>query len=442
MSGEGRPSAQRRVAPASPGRRGWCPSLGRPMATGDGLLARIHPPLGILTPEQVRAVAEGARRYGNGHVDLTGRANLQVRGVSEETAAPLACFLAEAGLGDTRDDGGPQRVTLTSPLAGLAAAGTCDTTSLAGAIEAAALALPGLPAKTLVALAGPGLGAADADIVLTPLPDGRVAVALARPDGTPAADLVAAPEAAPALVAHLLAGLVASTRRRLRDLSDAERAALLEDALRRPGAGILPPDGNLAVPAFAAVAAGSLSVAEGLFAVAAEAPFGRASADGLDALARVAATLARPDIRTAPTRGFVLVCPDEPAAKRSLAELAEAGFVTRADDPRRAVAACPGAPACASGSTPTLADAARLAEAFRPLAEKGLRAHVSGCAKGCAQPGPADLTLVGTGGRYDVVLGAAPDGLPTTRLTIEAALERVRRAASTLTLNGAFGTGS
>ena len=75
-------NAPRRVAPEAPSRRGWCPSLARPMPTGDGLLARVHPPLGRLTPAQARAVAPGARRFGNGHVDVTARANLQIRGVT------------------------------------------------------------------------------------------------------------------------------------------------------------------------------------------------------------------------------------------------------------------------------------------------------------------------------------------------------------------------
>ena len=55
-------SAARRQPPAEASRRGWCPSLARPMPTGDGLLARVHPPLGILSAVQLRAVAEAARR--------------------------------------------------------------------------------------------------------------------------------------------------------------------------------------------------------------------------------------------------------------------------------------------------------------------------------------------------------------------------------------------
>lgn len=94
------------------------------------------------------------------------------------------------------------------------------------------------------------------------------------------------------------------------------------------------------------------------------------------------------------------------AAAAATAALA-AEFIVVPDDPRRAIAACTGAPGCASGSTPTLTDAARLAAAFGPLAGAGRAAHVSGCAKGCARPGPADLTLVGRDGRYGVVIGGA-----------------------------------
>ena len=140
------------------------------------------------------------------------------------------------------------------------------------------------------------------------------------------------------------------------------------------------------------------------------------------------------EIRLSPSRGMVLL-PSRPEKIR-LADLA-ADFIVAADDPRRAVAACTGAPACASGSTPTLIDAARLAETFRPLAARGLSAHVSGCAKGCAKPGPADLTLVGHEGAYAIIVGGAPGDSHQLQVPIEAALERLGRAA-TLGLAAAF----
>jgi precorrin-3B synthase len=107
-------------------------------------------------------------------------------------------------------------------------------------------------------------------------------------------------------------------------------------------------------------------------------------------------------------------------------EAEAAGLIVDPADPRRAVAACPGAPSCASGGTPAQDHAHRLAAAFAPLARAGATAHVSGCPKGCAQARPATLTLVGRpDGRYGVVLdGNAGTGTDHV-LTFGAVLERL-----------------
>ena len=238
----------------------------------------------------------------------------------------------------------------------------------------------------------------------------------------------------PEFVATLLGAFAKTDRRRIRDLSSVERARLTQ-ALPASGTAPLPPTadrGGRGAASDDAVAPLEL-----------EAPFGRCTAAMLDRLAEVAEGFGVDDVRVSPTRGFVLPVRGARSDLRgdALAELADAGFVTAPDDPRRAVAACPGAPACASGSTPTGADAARLAEAFRPFAARGMTAHVSGCPKGCAHPGRADLTLVGRGGRYGVVLDGTPGDAPALELTFDAALERVWRAKSG-TLAQAFASSS
>ncbi|MBN4096599.1 MULTISPECIES: precorrin-3B synthase [unclassified Methylobacterium] len=414
----------RRVLPEAPARRGWCPGLARPMPTGDGLLARVHPPLGILTLDQARAVAEGARLFGNGHLDLTARANLQIRGVSEATRAPLAAWLAARGLGDVRADGGPQRLTLTSPLAGHDPDETIDVPVLARAIETAGLAIPGLPAKTLVVVEGrAGRALPEADLSVVAEGPGRVALTVAYGE-TQRTLLTCAEDAAPGHVATLLGSFARTGRRRMRDLSDGELTALTE---------LLPAETPIDEPAQAhrgfaperepARPAGG----RGLRSVAVDAPFGRCTADALDRIAAAAAALGANEIRLSPTRGFVMLVPISSSAAAATAALA-VEFIVVPDDPRRAIAACTGAPGCASGSTPTLADAARLAAAFGTLAAAGHTAHVSGCAKGCARPGPADLTLVGRDGLYGVVIGGAPGDEPAMDLPIEAVLERLGRA--------------
>ncbi len=375
------------------------------MPTGDGLLARIHPPLGILTLAQARAVAEGARRYGNGHLDLTARANLQIRGVSEATTAPLTALLGAVGLGDTRTDGGPQRLTLTSPLAGRE---PLDIPALARAIEDMGRGVPGLPAKTLVAV---GLRMDEADLSVLSLAADRVAIVA----GTSV--WACSSTDTPSAIGALLTAFAATGKRRMRevppDTLTIPRHCQQSEAIQGGG-----PSANV-VP--------GLSSHGGQPVFALDAPFGRCTVEAFERLIAVAETIGAPEFRLSPTRGIVLL-PSHPERVR-LADLA-ADFITTADDPRRAVATCTGAPACASGSTPTLRDAARVADAFRPLAARGLVAHVSGCTKGCAKPGPADLTLVGREGQYGVVIGGNPSDTLSLQIPIEAAIERLGRAAS------------
>ncbi|TXN45460.1 precorrin-3B synthase, partial [Methylobacterium sp. WL119] len=217
----------RRVLPDAANRRGWCPSLARPMPTGDGLLARIHPPLGILTRAQIRAVAAASRAFGNGHVDVTARANLQLRGVTEATRPALVAALGGAGLGDMRADGGPQRLTLTSPLAGLTGEAV-DVRAMASAIEAHGLAIAGLPPKTLVLIEGGGtdLSGIAADIHVRATGPGIAAVGLADEAGV--TWIATCDEARTAeAVAGLLRAFATSGRRRIRDLADTERGSLV-----------------------------------------------------------------------------------------------------------------------------------------------------------------------------------------------------------------------
>jgi precorrin-3B synthase len=53
------------------------------MESGDGLIVRVRPQCGTFTLDELVVLAEAAQRFGNGQIDLTRRANLQIRGVSE-----------------------------------------------------------------------------------------------------------------------------------------------------------------------------------------------------------------------------------------------------------------------------------------------------------------------------------------------------------------------
>ena len=78
--------------------KGWCPSLFEPMAAGDGLLVRIKPRVGGISAAQLRLLADAAEAYGSGRVEITNRANFQLRGFSAENIAPFAEAMRAAGL--------------------------------------------------------------------------------------------------------------------------------------------------------------------------------------------------------------------------------------------------------------------------------------------------------------------------------------------------------
>jgi precorrin-3B synthase len=141
------------------------------------------------------------------------------------------------------------------------------------------------------------------------------------------------------------------------------------------------------------------SVHEGAVAVGIGLAFGHAHADTLTELVRLAARHGGQAVWPAPDRALLPIGVSAPDALSLTAAVRQLGFVVHAGDPRRRIAACPGAPACASGLIPTRALASALTPilepAFGPL-RNGVVVHISGCSKGCAHPTPAALTLVGT----------------------------------------------
>jgi precorrin-3B synthase len=150
---------------------------------------------------------------------------------------------------------------------------------------------------------------------------------------------------------------------------------------------------------------------DAMLAVGIALPFGHAESDALTELARRAALYGVRTIRPAPDRVLMLI--GVPPAKVSdlAAAAAELGFIVDAADPRRRIAACAGAPACASGFIPARELAATLAPQLAGL-QAGIAVHVSGCAKGCAHSAPAPLTVVGDAQGCGIVRNGAARATP------------------------------
>jgi precorrin-3B synthase len=380
-----------------PSRRGACPGLSAPMPTGDGLLVRFVPADAVPLDAFV-ALCAAARAHGNGTMEVTARGSLQVRGLTP-ASAPL--FASEVARLDIAAADGV--AVLTGPLRDDAEA-IIDAASLAAELrQAIAQAHLALAPKVSVVVDGGGLlhlDAVSADIRLRavgPAAAPRLLVALgAGPlpnpppqggGGSQAAWLGAiAPERAVEVVLGLLREIAAHGPR----AADVLRARGI-DALRslvRIELAAAP------APRPPAEMIGRHRLRDGSLALGIALAFGHARADALVELARLAAAHGVRSIRPAPDRAPMLIGVSSENADSLAAAAERLGFVVCAGDPRRRIAACPGAPACASG----FIDARRLAAALAPqLAglRAGIAVHVSGCAKGCAHRAPAALTVVG-----------------------------------------------
>ena len=404
-------------------RRGWCPGALRPMETGDGLIMRIRPRRARLSPIETRQLARAARRYGNGLIDLTARANLQLRGLSEATHGALLADLAGSSLLDDSAAAEAVRNIVASPLAGQSEFGALlDITPLLIELEERLASDPrlyALPAKFsfLVDDGGwPSLADIGADLRFEArrVDAGvrfRIAADGASEDAEPLGQC-APQELAEAAVRLALAAIDDGPGGKPFAAKDASAFDLPCDE-SRPGLPI-----------------GRFKGAQGQALVGIGFSFGRLLADDLECLADAAEDLDCGSLRITPWRALLLPIGASKNIDAWLARFAERGFILDRNDARLAVAACPGAPACGNATTATQQDALRLAPLARQLAPHGIGLHVSGCSKGCALPRRAPVTLVGDSGLYRLARNAtaqSPGGAP---LTIDAAARALHALVS------------
>lgn len=81
--------------------KGWCPTIEKPMESGDGMLVRMNISGDSISAAQAQEIGRLARAHGNGQIDLTSRGNLQIRGVTEASYPALVAALLAAGFTET-----------------------------------------------------------------------------------------------------------------------------------------------------------------------------------------------------------------------------------------------------------------------------------------------------------------------------------------------------
>ncbi|MGA7451841.1 MAG: precorrin-3B synthase [Rhodoplanes sp.] len=414
-----------------PRRRGVCPSLAAPMPTGDGLLARITPTGATIPLDSVAALSAAARRHGNGIIEVTSRGSIQIRGLTEASMPAFADAVAAIDI--DRIDGVPVAV---NPLAGLEARAAIDASALATklreAIHAAELNTRLAP-KVSVAVDGGGalhLDTLAADVRLRVEAESggpRIHVSLGG-DAQRAAPIgVVSPGNAVEAALRLLAAVAArGPAARAGSILQAEgvnpfSAAVADLVTTSPATPARPRSETI----------GAHPLHDGRTALGIGLAFGHTGADALERLIEPARRAQACGFRTAPDRALLVigVAPERAGALVAAAE--ELGFVTQAEDPRRSIAACPGAPFCACTETPTRALAPSAAMAIASMLDGSVDVHLSGCVKGCARPGAATLTMVGGADGCGIIVNGPAQAQPLVTVPVEAlmpALARLGRA--------------
>lgn len=357
--------------------QGWCPGALRPMMSGDGLVVRIRPRMARLTPMQGQGIADAALRHGNGLIDLSARANIQLRGIRPDAHAALLADLDALGLIDPDEATEAHRNITVTPF-WTAGDGTAEQVAgVTAVLQSPAYA--NLPGKFGFAI-GPEALLADvsADIRIAPLADGW----LVRPDGFDRAAIATSADQVAGLVREMLdwflaMGGVQTGRGRVASLAGLNATLPASFDQTTPTSPAAPQNpGRHAL--------GSMVGFE----------FGQMHATLL-------ATLATHALRITPWRMLLVEggTPTDPA------------LITDPHDPRLRVTACTGAPGCPQALQPTR-DLARI---LAPQVPPGQLLHVSGCAKGCAHPKPAAICLVATPAGFDLIRSGRANAIPASR---------------------------
>lgn len=387
--------------------RGVCPGVTTPLEAADGMLLRVRVPGGSLSAAGLRTIAEVAERWGTGSIELTARANVQVRGLDAVDVGAASDLIVAAGLAHPDADRDGRRDVVGPPLAGHDPTELLDVSSLVAEIAASlagADGLTSLAAKFCVTIDGggaAGVRAVPADVALGALRVDDATVGFQVEFGR-ALDAGNDSQATGDRIVHIPIGAAVPLV-----LAAARLAAASGTRLQARAAVALVPDHRIATPARPPIQTGDeqsrIHQSVGLLphrragraSIGAAPLLGRTTPAALRVVAAIADEHAA-SVRLTPWRGLIIT--DLPAAEaaRAQAALTDVGLSSDPSASSHRVSACIGSPGCASSRADTLAAAAALLGAPDPIVR---RIHLSGCEKACGA-GTSEIHIADEHGHF------------------------------------------
>lgn len=351
-----------------------CPGALTVHQAADGALARIRLPGGMITAAQLEALAEVSLTFAAGTIELTGRGNVQLRGITDTAA--VAGTATAAGLLPSPSHETVRNI-VASPLSGRFG-GLADVRPWVTRLDEAIRDDPdlaGLPGRFLFSL-DDGTGdvsglAADAGVQVVA---GGVALLLA---GRDTGVRLGHDDVVPTLisVARRFTGIRGSAWR----ISELEDPDVLIDDLARA-------EPTLAVTPVTRPPVGWIEQDDGRVALGAAVPLGVLTARQ----AQFVAAIDAPVVIT-PWRSLLICDLDEGVADTSLRVLAPLGLVFDEMSRWLEVSACVGSQGCERSLADVRSEATRVAATGSGTG----RVHYVGCERACGKP-PAGQVLVAT----------------------------------------------
>jgi ferredoxin-nitrite reductase len=394
----------------------------------DAFMLRLRLPGGILSAYQARGLADVAERFGGGSLDVTTRANLQIREIG--AAYPIEVLNAIAELGLTSRGAGADNIrNLTgSPLAGIDPHELIDTRPLTRALHHHILnhrEFYGLPRKFNIAFDGGGRAGVledTADIGFAAVRVGpgkavaegvyfRMLLGGLTGDGSFGSDagVLLAPHEAVAAAAAILRVFIdhgdRTDRRRARLKYVIERrgvaavmteaASYLPFAWRFAAAELCEKRGPIDRQAHVGV---HEQAQPGLCYVGIVLPAARLTAPQLCGLAGLAERYGSGTMRLTVWQNLLISDIPEPQIAAVVAEMEALGLMTSASAVRAGLVACTGNVGCRFSLSDTKRHLLEIADHLdaRISLDQPLNIHLTGCPNSCAQHYVGDIGLLAT----------------------------------------------
>ena len=397
-----------------------CPGLFYSTAAQDGLLYRLRIPGGMINYNQFQAIADIADNYGSGYIDITNRANIQIREIKQDINTQVLENLQALGLASTNTKVDHIRNIMTNPTAGIDTEELLDTRSLVTDWEEyinTHSQLSELSAKFSICFDSGGKVAVKYqpnDIILAAeLNNSNVYLRLYLSHGEkgePAKDTGILCK--PAETIQVLAALaetylkhIDNTNRPKPRLREIINNITIKEYLHQVQENLNPNIFDLKRTPLCASAPlrekthiGIHSQRQtGLYYMGIVLPLGRLETRQIRGLANIAKRYGDNNIRLTPWQNLLLTDIPQNQIREIEKEIANLGLNSSPTDIKSFLVACSGKRGCAAAVTETKDDALNLAKYLENfmILDSPVNIHFSGCSKSCAQHTEADITLLG-----------------------------------------------